>query len=335
MAVKSKNSTGKTVTKLPPTLSCSRCGELKSRNEFYVSYHAIHKATQRYPYCKDCMQQMTMETNGNISMDKVKETLKLIDRPFLYDYWKSAVQENPENPFGVYMKNLAIKQNRELTWSSSQFDPETVKAQMANADVDNLMRIEDFVLTDEILERWNYGYEREEYFHFEKKYRQLKNNYTEKTAMHTEALLKYIRYSVKEERATSRGETKEAKDWGSLAKEAATAAKINPSQLSAADLSGGMSTFGQLSRAVEQAVDVISILPRFKEKPQDKVDFTLWRYIDYVRDLKGLPHCEYKDIYEFYERRKEEYGKHIVEDEDSAQDEDLIDTVDEIEVDIE
>jgi hypothetical protein len=128
--------------------------------------------------------------------------------------------------------------------------------------------------------------------------------------MHTEALLTYIRYRCKEEISTAKGDVKEAKAWGELAAKAAQDAKINPSQLSKADLADGLSTFGELVRAVEQAVDIISILPKFKEKPQDKVDFTLWCYINYIRDLKGLPYCDYKDIYAFYEQRKKEYEQH-------------------------
>lgn len=125
--------------------------------------------------------------------------------------------------------------------------------------------------------------------------------------MHTEALLTYIRYRVKEEIATARDDMKSAKEWGQLAQKAAQDAKINPSQLSKSDLSDGLDTFGQLVRSVEQAVDIIPILPVFKERPQDKVDFTIWCYINYIRDLKGLPLAEYEDIYRFYDERKKEY----------------------------
>ena len=97
--------------------------------------------------------------------------------------------------------------------------------------------------------------------------------------MHTEALLNYIRYRVKEELSTAKGNVKEAKEWGQLAKDAATAAKINPSQLSKADLSDGLSTFSELSQAVEREVDIIPILPRFKCRPNDALDFNIWCYI--------------------------------------------------------
>lgn len=158
-------------------------------------------------------------------------------------------------------------------------------------------------------EKWGYGYTEEQLCAFEKKYQLLKNNYVEKTALHTEGLLTYIRYRVNEEIATARGSVKDAKDWGELASKQATNAKINVSQLSKSDLSDGLDSFGSLVKAVETAVDIIPILPKFKEKPQDSVDFTLLCYINYVRDLKGLPPAEYKDIYAFYDERKKAYEK--------------------------
>jgi 3-dehydroquinate dehydratase len=155
--------------------------------------------------------------------------------------------------------------------------------------------------------KWGEGYSSNELMAFERKYQLLKNNYPEKTALHTEALQTYVRYRVKEEMATAIGDVKSAKDWGDLASKQAQNAKLNVAQLSKSDLTLGLDTFGQLVRAVETAVDVIPILPQFKEKPQDKVDFTLLCYINYIRDLKGLPPAEYKEIYRFYEERKKEY----------------------------
>lgn len=162
---------------------------------------------------------------------------------------------------------------------------------------------------EQLADKWGYGYTPEQLYAFEKKYQMLKNNYPEKTALHTEGLLTYIRYRVNEEMATARGDVKSAKDWGELASKQATNAKINVAQLSRSDLSDGLDSFGTLVKAIEAAVDAIAILPKFKEKPQDSVDFTLWCYINYARDLKGLPPADYKDIYAFYETRKKEYEK--------------------------
>lgn len=74
-----------------------------------------------------------------------------------------------------------------------------------------------------------------------------------------------------------------------------------------ADLQGGINSFSEIFKAVEQAVDIIPILPRFKFRPNDALDFNIWCYINYARDLQGLPLCTYEEVYKFYDKRKEEY----------------------------
>ena len=289
-------------------ISCAACTDPFPLKDYYVSYNPIHQSG-RIPYCKKCLKKMISDEFGNVILDKVKNTLQLIDKPFLYNIWRSSLEDKMD-AFGCYMKNLAMVQYRNLGWVDSKILPE-IENQLnyENVAVSQHENKSNFIITEEIIDKWGIGYKPEEYQAFEKKYLFLKNNYTEKTNMHTEALLNYIRYRVKEELATAKSDVKEAKEWGALAKDAATAAKINPSQLSKADLSDGLSTFSELSQAVEKEVDIIPILPRFKYRPNDALDFNIWCYVNYVRDMKGLPLCEYSDVYSFYDRRKEDYIK--------------------------
>ena len=283
------------------SITCLACGGIKKPTDFYSSRSVNHAGTGRVQYCKECVKSKSTDKKGIIDLEKLKATLREIDKPFISEVLQSAYNETNNGSgtdvIGTYFKNIcSLPQFKDLTWSNSIFEENNIEES-----------VNEFEVTGAIINKWGAGYKPEEYQAFERKYELLKNNYPEKTSMHTEALLKYIRYSVKEEIATATNDVGAAKSWGQLAKDAATAAKINPSQLSAADLQDGLSTFGQLARAVEQAIDIIPLLPHFKEKPQDKVDFTMWCYINYVRDLKGLPLCEYKEIWKFYEDRKKEH----------------------------
>lgn len=297
------------------TLTCAACGgDPKKASDFYVSYNPVH-STGRIPYCKSCLRKMICDDNGNVTLEKLHSTLQLIDRPFLYDIWRTSLEKSRGSDiFGDYIKNIQMTQYRKLGWKDSKMLPEIEQELNYDGVNDIASNItnqtkSNFIVTDEIVEKWGIGYKTEEYTAFEKKYNMLKNNYKEKTNLHTEALLNYIRYRVKEEIATAKGDVKEAKEWGELANKAATSAKINPSQLSKADLSDGLSTFSELSQAVEKEVDIIPILPRFKYRPNDALDFNIWCYINYIRDLGGLPPCNYEDVYAFYDRRKEDYIK--------------------------
>lgn len=296
------------------TSICSECGKNKKVLDFYVSYNPMHKAIGRLPTCKECVKKGCCDEEGNVVVDKLETMCKKLDKPFIYDLYLKAL-ERPRDTIGNYMTLVnSLPQYKEMTYIDSKQIPEEVETSTRK-----LPKKTDIEVTDEIIERFGAGFSDEEYVAMQRKYDFLCNNYHLKTNMHIEALTTYVKYKVKEELATADGDVAKAKEWAKLATDAATKAKINPSQLSAADLQDGLTGFGQLARAVEQTVDVIPILPQFKERPQDKVDFCLWCYVNYIRDLKGLPPCDYKDIYTFYQNRVNEYKDRFTFLQDSVQ----------------
>ena len=301
---------------------CLKCEVSKHKqDQFYSSLNPLH-ADGKVPYCKDCLRQMVVDKDGYIDVELVKEMLRQIDKPFISDVWDNSKGESERRHrevIGLYMKNISLGYkeqtykdsvfiNSDDTGYSKMFEDEEPKEEkkFKRARLRKEKTQEEW---DELEDKWGYGYSRDELLAFEKKYQLLKNNYDEKTRMHTEALLTYIRYRVKEEISTAEGNIDNAKKWGELASKAATSAKINPSQLSKSDLSDGLSTFSELSQAVEREVDVIRILPQLKARPNDALDFNIWCYINYARHLKGMPPCTYEEVYSFYDRSVEEYIK--------------------------
>ena len=151
-------------------LTCAACGQLKNETQFYTSYNPIH-TTNRIPYCKDCLKNMISDDKGNVTLEKLQSTLQLIDRPFIFDLWKISL-EDKMNTFGCYMKNLSLKQNRELTWKDSVFKPQLNNElnydNTLNTNHNISTRQSDFIVNDEIMEKWGLGYTIEEYTAFEK-----------------------------------------------------------------------------------------------------------------------------------------------------------------------
>jgi hypothetical protein len=290
-------------------LSCAACTELKKTSEYYVSYNPIHQSG-RIPYCKSCLKKMICDSKGNVELDKVKSTLQLIDKPFLYNIWKSSLEDKMD-VYGCYMKNLAMIQYRHLGWADSKMLPEVEHQLNYNTANSNSTKSQEsktsFILTDEIMEKWGFGYSPDEYSYFEKKWNKLIDNYGEKTSLHTEGLKTYIRFRVKEELSTAKGDVKEAKEWGSMASTAAKDAKINVSQLSKSDITGGVELLPQLFEAVESEVGIISILPKLKEQPIDDADLIIWCIVNYNRRLEDKPRVDYKDIWNFYDEMLNEY----------------------------
>jgi len=290
-------------------LTCAACGTLKKDKEYYVSYNIVH-STGKIPYCKSCLRNMISDDSGNVTLEKLQSTLQLIDRPFIFDLYKISLEDSNDT-FGCYMKNLCLKQNRELTWKDSILRPQLNdenKLDYTNTYNNQTSNIKsDFILTDEIVEKWGFGYQPEEYGYFEKKWNKLIDNYGEKTSFHIEGLITYIRFRVKEELATASGDVKSAKEWGAMAKDSATAAKINVSQLSKSDISGGVELLPQLFEAVEAKVGIISILPKLKEQPMDDADLIIWCIVNYNRRLEDKSRIEYREIWNFYDEMLNEF----------------------------
>ena len=186
-----------------------------------------------------------------------------------------------------------------LNESISQSKPvETVVAEAADEPID-----------EEAVALFGEGLRPDLYRKLMQKFNWLKQSYTDMTTFHTEALVTYTRYKVLEEEAIVRGDADAARQWGTLATKAAENAKINPKQMTKSDLNSSAGSFSEMSQAIEQAVDIIPILPQFKYKPSDAVDFLMWEYVNYVRRLEGKPECEYADIYKFYDEKVADYVK--------------------------
>ncbi len=303
-----KNTTSSKTKKKVSKISCAACGEPQNPTMYYVSYNPVHQ-TSKIPYCKTCLKKMIADDKGVVTLDKVKETLRLIDRPFLYDIWKISLEDKMDT-FGCYIKNLQMPQFRHLGWSDSKMLPEIEnELNYSGLNENTLDASSSFKVTDKIVDKWGFGYNNEEYYYFEKKWQKLIDNYGEKTSFHVEGLITYIRFRVKEELATAKGLIKDAKEWGTMAKDAATAAKINVSQLSKSDISGGVDLLPQLFEVVESEVGIISILPYLKEQPYDDADMIIWCIVNYLRRLEDKPRIAYKDIWNFYDEMLEEHFK--------------------------
>lgn len=215
----------------------------------------------------------------------VKSKIKKIDTIFA----------DVNNPSPVIEDN----ENNECENPTSAFQKKEEPVILANDD--------NFKVTPEIIDLFGEGYTTSMYKKMQKKYDKLKINYTLQTNIHQEALATYVRFKVQEELATARGDVTEAKKWYDAVQSSAQDAKLTPKQLTKADLDSGVTSMSELTKALEQAVDVIKILPRFKYRPNDAVDFNIWCYVNYERRLNGQPEVAYEDVYKFYDEKKKQY----------------------------
>lgn len=314
-------------------LSCPEDKAEKTINNFYTSNSKMHQDGY-IPYCKSCILDKAYNyEKDNIDVEKLKSLLRQIDKPFINTALQSAINQykkaykgkevgkyNKKKIIQYYFKNIqSLPQYSGMTWedgfkyekenSLTKSDEDKVKQIVKSDDRVYLEESDDFKVTPEIVKLFGEGYTISEYRDMWKKYEFLSVNYPKTTNFHVEALVSYVKYKVKEETAVLEGNVAEADKWYKMSVKAAEKAKINPDQLSKSDLQGGLNSYCELIQAVEEAVDVIPILPEFKFSPRDAVDFNIYCYINYLRDLEGKPLCSYEDIYKFYDERKQEYIK--------------------------
>ena len=321
---------------------CSSCGkELPLSTGFYSSKSQLFAVDGKINICKECFISNALnEETGEIDELKFKNLLRRTDFPYYRDNLQSAtlqyakehgyVSEDDVKYHGadiikLYMKNVnSLRQLSTKSFEDSEKDGFIQKRSTVlkdvNADIKMLNEsnvpvkekkhksdIGDFEITDEVIGLFGDGYSKTEYKKMFDKYEKLKINYTLQTNIHQEALATYVRFKVKEEDATARGDVDEAKKWYDAAQNAAEKAKLTPKQLTKADLDSGVNSVSELTKAVEQAVDVIKILPRFKYRPNDAPDFNIWCYVDYERKLNDQPPISYEDVYAFYDKKRDEY----------------------------
>ena len=325
---------------------CHHCQTNKPLGDFYASRDPSC-IDGRMNICKDCVQAMCCNADQSIDFDRFRLTLKKLNKPFLPQVVKKCVEEMAfKNRTGhpisdimfvsLYFKAINITpQYKDLTSNDTgevSAEDLNVASQILGTSrleigfKESLLReskvrveMEKINKQREIEENLNYsdmaqmkdrfgdGFTYAEYIMMQKKYDKILQNYTLKTTMHEEFLIDFIKYKVKEETALMNNDSEAVKKWSALATTAADQAKLTPKQLTTADLQGGVNTIGEIFAAVEGAKDVIDILPVYKQKPNDIIDFNIYEYINCERHLNGMPLVSYEQIYKFYDDRKAEY----------------------------
>lgn len=286
-------------------IKCSKCGQEKETNKFYPCYSKDNKTGFTY-LCKECCETFGLD-EGYFTKESAYRLCKLIDKPYKEEYFLYC--QNPKfktekSKIGAYIQisNSSKGKARQEGFSASEVFNKTNESYNNTSD-DSNGDLEDYC------KLFGKGFQIDEYEWLGQKYYMLIDNYPIRTKMHQEMLIKYCKYALREDQALAENDMQAAKYWGDLASKTATSAKINPNQLSVADLSDGMNCFSQIAQAVEREIDIIDHLPKYLKQPQDRVDYTIYMILDYLRDLEGKPHINYEDVWKFMNDKNKENEK--------------------------
>jgi hypothetical protein len=115
----------------------------KNKSAFYVSYNPLYKAGIT-SICKDCANKLAQvhdkdgNPTGEYTQDSIMYALELLDKPLLQKLYDGVLQEssadsgkNYKNLLGLYIKNVQMKDYKELRWRDSDiFDYSATKVEI-------------------------------------------------------------------------------------------------------------------------------------------------------------------------------------------------------------
>nr|DAG12139.1 MAG TPA: Stc1 domain [Caudoviricetes sp.] len=305
---------------LKPSINiiCTNCGKEKKTSEFYASYTSEIKVT---PYCKECIQNKSIDENGNVDKQKFIEVLRTINRPFMNQIYNNNFEKYKNGGtvsgfVGWYMKDIATKQYREFTFDDSDMGVVNENTNNQDAKIEEkpkqiktkAVKL-DKASRESLIDKWG-EYADKELIRFEKKYQQMSKSYQILTHLHEEGLIDFCRLQVLYEMAIEQKNSQEAKMFKNLADEAKKNAKLNPLQLKKDELQvGGVDSFSQMADLVARRNGLINIPMVYLKKPQDILDYQILENVNYMRASFNMPELTYEDINKTYLNRIDEFNK--------------------------
>lgn len=301
-----------------PKFVCRKCGKHQSINNFYDTTSPEIDTNGKLSICKECIRndflKLYYESDKNLEKS-IFEMCKKVDLIFddgMYQTFFDQIEEQrrrgtvdeDKNLFSRYKSIVHRVQGNDENVCGIRFVDSPM---FSEKSAKKLSEIKSREVSQEIIDRFGEGFDDEQYIAFQRKWDELSPSFNHASKLHTEAFTRYIILSVQESNLLALGEWDKAKKLSDMVTKAASDAKITPKLMSAADLQGGLDSFGDLSLAVEKVNEISPILPKHRFQPNDALDFILWRYINAVEDIKGVPHSSYEDMYKFYDKRVEEY----------------------------
>ena len=294
----------------PPKKICSCCGKEKREIEFYKSASYINKKTGRLATCKECVIDFYDYMYKSYKKD-VRRTIIEVCRVLDVYYEEGLLESVLIEVTGTkthFMQKYMGKVNstnhcKNLTFSDSKIDTQVGK-------IEQTEEIKEVSQT--LISKWGAGIPVELYQVFEKMYNEIAPIYNVDNPLKRIYLVKFIKYTVLSDYHLSENDFKKSKEYSSLAKEVAQDGQLNPKEFSKIN-SGGINSLSELIKMVEEEVDIIETMPIYTKRPKDKLDFTIWVMINYLRRLEDLPEVEYSDLFKFYDDMEKSRKNTIVD----------------------
>ncbi len=233
--------------------TCLHCGNDWAVSSFYS--HRNPLINERFGFCKKCVKE-NIDFND---LDTLYNFLRTMDIPYLKDFWKQANEAKNET-IGTYFKNLSLKQNRDLHFKDSDdITGKTNKAELTEINYD------DFEITDAIIKRWGRNLEFEDYIFLEEEFENLGGLEAETTIQ--ERLFKNMaRTQWMANKAYEDGEIGNYEKMMKTLSSQMQDANVKPVQVKSASQDGGLNSWGEWVKKVEETEPVTEDSSEYEPK---------------------------------------------------------------------
>lgn len=228
------------------------CGRELTLGNFYNSNSPIFP-NGKANLCKKCIQNMIDVDN----IQTIYDVLQMLDLPFLYQYWISAKEKSPKNPWGAYIRmcNSGLNEFKGKRYKDSIFDSDgnTNRSNVNTYSFNDIERdlLSEFKPTKDMLLRWGTKYTAEQYIRLENFYTNMKEKNTIETPQEEDYLKKLAVISMKMDEELENGNYSQAKSLGDLFSKYMADSKFRAMDKTEADKTGGIRSFSSIYAEVE------------------------------------------------------------------------------------
>lgn len=274
--------------------SCNICtpktGKEKLLIDFYTS-KSILFSDGRVPICKKCLKEKINE----FDMDSVKNTLQMIDKPFIAKVWKSA-EEAESDTVGNYFRMInSLQQYRDMSWSESDFEGEN-QTEIYKQRFEDIEQVEELeteagtiFLTKEIALKFGSGFTNREYLEMEKFYRDMSTTHDINTPQLKKQLVYLCKLQIQMDRALEKEDSNAFKKYNDSYEAILKSSGFRPVDRKSSNEQSGIRSFSAIFEEVEKRGHVP---PKPIHERMDLVDICMLSHLNYVRQISGFDKLE-------------------------------------------
>lgn len=283
---------------------CPKCGKEKSvKSAFYYSHSSMNTATNQMTICKSCLKDIYAEQLGKTRDVKqaIYNTCMLLDVYFDDGMLETAKEKGADGVLQAYLTPInSLSQYKGLSFLDSPCF--AINKSGASKSLEDLLDTEP--VPEEFQDKWGTGFTMQEVRMLEKAENELSADKNTKFNSAKQYVRIAAMHLVRHNLALQNGNATEAEKYFKAYDAAMKSGELTPSALAKNNTTDKLGSFSEFSLMTEECTDlsdVFNILPKYVERPKDKVDIAIWFQQNYLEKTAGKPISKYRDIYSFYD----------------------------------